>query len=517
MFQFKKNAYGFFFIVAMAALGAAVIYLPGWVFDRYARISEWSPFWGKFYLGVVIFGSLLIVGSILVTIWRLWGSSIAKRIRRERRNRNPSELSASQQAFEIEENIDQLKKLKEQAATDPRLHAELDPLLRELNSKRESQTLEIVAFGTISSGKSSVLNLLAGREVFATDVRGGTTVNRNEIPWNNSDKVFLVDTPGIGEIDGEAHVMIAAESAKDADVVLLVVDGPLRENEHKLLDKLGQMEKRIVVCLNKSDWYAAEDRDKLLGQLRRQTARFVSDQEVVAIQSQAGSRLRRRVASDGTTIDEQVAVPPDIEPLADRMTAIVQRNGKELLMANLLLQSRGLVERGKQRVREAVDRRAWDVVDRYTWISAGIAAVNPFPVADVLSGMGVSTKMILDLADVYQQKLDLETASKWLGQMGKVLLGSIGVQGPSVAFGAVAASFLKSVPFAGQLAGGMLQGVIQALITKWIGSVFVEYFRNEMQMPEGGLAALARRQWEQLTTFDELRKLVQTARQKLNG
>ena len=187
------------------------------------------------------------------------------------------------------------------------------------------------------------------------------------------------------------------------DVVLLVVDGPLRENEHKLLDKLGQMEKRIVVCLNKSDWYAAEDRDKLLGQLRRQTARFVSDQEVVAIQSQAGSRLRRRVASDGTTIDEQVAVPPDIEPLADRMTAIVQRNGKELLMANLLLQSRGLVERGKQRVREAVDRRAWDVVDRYTWISAGIAAVNPFPVADVLSGMGVSTKMILDLADVYQQ------------------------------------------------------------------------------------------------------------------
>ena len=101
--------------------------------------------------------------------------------------------------------------------------------------------------------------------------------------------------------------------------------------------------------------------------------------------------------------------------------------------------------------------------------------------------------------------------------MGKVLLGSIGVQGPSVAFGAVAASFLKSVPFAGQLAGGMLQGVIQALITKWIGSVFVEYFRNEMQMPEGGLAALARRQWEQLTTFDELRKLVQTARQKLNG
>jgi small GTP-binding protein len=515
MFRFKKNAYGFFFIVAMAALGAALIYLPGWIFDRYARISEWSPFWGKFYLAIVIGGSLLIVGSIFVTVWRLWGSSIAKRIRRERRNKNPSQLSAGQQVFEIQENIDQLKKLKDQAATDSRLHSELDPLLRELNAKRESQTLEIVAFGTISSGKSSVLNLLAGRDVFATDVRGGTTVHRNEIPWNDADKVVLVDTPGIGEIDGEAHVMIAAESARDADVVLLVVDGPLRENEHKLLAKLGEMEKRILVCLNKSDWYACDDRDKLLGQLRRQTAAYVSDHEVFAIQSQIGTRLRRRVATDGATIGEQVTVPPDIEPLADRMTEVVQRNGKELLMANLLLQSRGLVERGKQRVREAVDRRAWDVVDRYTWVSAGIAAVNPFPVADVLAGMGVSTKMIMDLTEVYQQKLDLETASKWLGQMGKVLLGSIGVQGPSVALGAVTASLLKSVPLAGHLAGGLLQGVVQALITKWIGSVFIEYFRNEMQMPEGGLAALARRQWEQLTTFDELRKLVQTARQKL--
>jgi hypothetical protein len=99
--------------------------------------------------------------------------------------------------------------------------------------------------------------------------------------------------------------------------------------------------------------------------------------------------------------------------------------------------------------------------------------------------------------------------------MSKVMLGSLGVQGPSVALGALTASLLKTIPFAGQFAGGMLQGVVQALITKWVGSVFIEYFRNEMQLPEGGLAALARRQWEQLTTADELRKLIATAREKL--
>ncbi|HTN75428.1 MAG TPA: hypothetical protein VL096_09280, partial [Pirellulaceae bacterium] len=78
-------------------------------------------------------------------------------------------------------------------------------------------------------------------------------------------------------------------------------------------------------------------------------------------------------------------------------------------------------------------------------------------------------------------------------------------------------SLLKTVPGIGTIAGGALQGVVQALVTRWIGAIFVEYLRNEMQMPEGGLASLARREWQKLTTANELRKLVQTAREKLLG
>jgi uncharacterized protein (DUF697 family) len=101
--------------------------------------------------------------------------------------------------------------------------------------------------------------------------------------------------------------------------------------------------------------------------------------------------------------------------------------------------------------------------------------------------------------------------------MGKNLVGMLGAQGATLAATAVGASLLKTIPFAGTIAGGALQGVVQALITKWIGAVFIEYFRNEMQQPEGGLSGLARRQWEKVTAVDELRKLVQTARDKLGS
>ena len=510
-----KTFSGLMIVVLAAAIGMALIYLPNLVVSNYAVVAQLGSLWATLYLAAISLGVLLLLASAVWTIWKMWGTSISKDRRRARRNLNPSELSAGQRDREIEENIDEVERLRREAMDEEGLQAELDPLLNEIESKREQQTLEIVAFGTISSGKSSVLNLLAGRDVFKTDVRGGTTVTRNEIPWSGMDKVTLVDTPGIGEVDGEVHVNVAAESAVDADIVLVVVDGPLRESEHELIERLGQMEKRVLICLNKTDWYSDSDREKLIQQISGQTSGIVMPVDIVAIQAQEGSRIRKKILADGTEKEETVTIEANIDPLADRLISTVKRDGKELLMANVLLRSRGLVEKARARVKDSLDRQAWDVVDKYMWGAGGVAAISPFPVVDLLDGSAISTKMILDLAEVYQQKVDLDTASKWLGEMGKNLIGVLGAQGAAVATSAVVASLIKTIPFAGTVAGGVLQGAVQALITKWIGSVFIEYFRDEMQTPEGGLAGLARRQWQTVTTVDELRKLVQSARSKL--
>ena len=163
---------GLVFVLLAAGLGMGLIYLPGWIIDKYQIINGFGAVWGILYLIAVGIGLTLLIGSASWTIWKLWGASIAKKLKRERRNRNPSELSASQKQFEIDENLQHIEDLRKGADEDQQLRAELDPLIAEMEAKREAQTLEIVAFGTISSGKSSVLNLLAGRDVFATDARG---------------------------------------------------------------------------------------------------------------------------------------------------------------------------------------------------------------------------------------------------------------------------------------------------------------------------------------------------------
>jgi predicted GTPase len=145
---------------------------------------------------------------------------------------------------ELADNITSSQSLVEDETVSPALREQLRRQLHELQEKQSEERLEIVAFGTISSGKSTLLNALAGREAFTADVVGGTTTARCEIPWPGADRVLLVDTPGLAEIRGEERASLAAAAAQHADLVLLVVDGPLKAYEVELADKLLDMEKR---------------------------------------------------------------------------------------------------------------------------------------------------------------------------------------------------------------------------------------------------------------------------------
>ncbi len=506
-----KPTFTVWWLISLAGIGALLVLVPPILVSQYERARTLGETAGTIYIALLGIGLALLSLSALVVLWRIWKNTRDKRRQADRAVKNPSQMSAGEKRREVEDNLAAVRDFRDDASLDDELREELDPLVDRVAAKTANQTLEIVAFGTISSGKSSLLNALAGRDVFTTDPKGGTTLQRNEIPWPGDNKVRLIDTPGLGEVEGLDRHVTAAQAAQGADLVLLVVDGPLRNSEFKLLEQLANMEKRVLICLNKEDWYGESEREKLLAQIREQTNEIVSARDVLAVRSRPTSRTRVRVSTTGEQIEEQAEVQPDIQSLAARMMDILRRDGRDLVLANLLLQSRGLVEEAKRRVEAAIDRRAWQIVDRYTWGAGGAAAVSPFPLVDLAAGCAISSKMVLDLAHVYRQKMTTEAATQLLGQMGKQLIGVLGVSVATPAVTSAVASLLKTVPGAGTIAGGALQGLTVALITRWIGAIFIQYFKHEMQEPPGGLANVARREWERLTRVDELRKFLQSA------
>jgi small GTP-binding protein len=506
----------FFLLLVLAGLGVALIYLPGKVYEQYERAMKLGDLWGKVYLAAVGAGAVMLGGATLAITVRLWRSTRRKTQRKVQQAKNPSELTADQRREELETNLAEVSDLQHDQSVDPLVRQSLSPLVNQIEEKQQAQTLEIVAFGTISSGKSSLLNALAGRSLFVTDPRGGTTTRRNHIEWAGHNKVILVDTPGLDEIDGQTRHAVAAEAARDADLVILVMDGPLRDSEHHLLEQLRQMEKRVLICLNKSDWYTTTDQEKLLGQIRQQLSGLVAADDVLAVRAAPGERTRVRVTAGGAEIEERVPTEPKIDNLAQRMIQISKKEGNDILLANLLLQSRGLLDKARQSAQESLDARAWEIVDRYMWGAGGAAALSPFPFVDLAAGCAISSKMVLDLAKVYRQSMDTDIAVSLLGEQGKNLIGVLGAQVATPAVASVIASMLKTVPGVGTISGGLLQGVVQALITRWIGAVFIQYFRDEMKTPPGGLAAIARREWDKITTVSELRKLLRKVRTKIH-
>ncbi len=497
-------------LVAIALAGYFFRGLVPTVISEYEQAAEFSPVWGYVYLTLVGLSGAAVLVLAGWLLWTLVANSRLKLRRKAVDALNPSQMSRREQQAEIEKQLDQGRTLADDATLAVESREPIRRSLDELQTKLERQTLEIVAFGTVSSGKSSVLNALAGRDVFRTDAKGGTTLARNEIPWPGTDRVILVDTPGIAEIHGPAREELAKGEARDADLVLFVTDGPLRDFEFQLLETLAAMEKRILVCLNKADWFQPADRDLLLGQIAEQVQRLVPRENVVALRAQPGARVRIRVLPDGSQAEETVEVEPDIRDLAERMRAIIQHDGRDLLLANLLLQSRGLVDEAKAQVQTELDKQAVEIVDRSMWQAGAAAALSPLPVLDVMAGMGITSHMVLQLARVYRQSIDLNTAGRLIGELGKQLVSVAGANVAAPAAASAVASLLKTVPGAGTITGGALQGLVQVLVTRWIGNVFIVYFRNEMRAPQTGWASLARAQWDQVTRSEELVRLVKT-------
>ena len=92
--------------------------------------------------------------------------------------------------------------------------------------KLEHGHLHIAVFGRVSVGKSSLLNALIGAERFTASALHGETTSSRMAAWveHEAGGVFLIDTPGINEIDGEQRERMAHEVAARSDLILFVVE-----------------------------------------------------------------------------------------------------------------------------------------------------------------------------------------------------------------------------------------------------------------------------------------------------
>lgn len=138
-----------------------------------------------------------------------------------------------------------------------------------------TEGVRTVILGKPNAGKSSLLNVLVGEErAIVTDIAGTTRDILEEHIRMEGISLNVVDTAGIretGDLVEQIGVSRAKDAAKDADLIIYVVDGsvPLDENDENIISMIeGQ---KAVVLLNKSDL----ERTVTVEELRRKTDKRV--------------------------------------------------------------------------------------------------------------------------------------------------------------------------------------------------------------------------------------------------
>ena len=140
-------------------------------------------------------------------------------------------------------------------------------LLSVKDGKLVKEGIKTVIVGKPNAGKSSLLNTLLGEErAIVTDIAGTTRDILEETILLHGISLRIIDTAGIRETQDVVEkigVEKAIDSAKDADLVLFVVDSsvPLDENDREIMELLK--DKKTIVLLNKADLEQAVDEDDL--------------------------------------------------------------------------------------------------------------------------------------------------------------------------------------------------------------------------------------------------------------
>ncbi len=467
-----------------------MIWLITSISGLYSQIA-WSahPILANLLLLLII----ILLGLLIFAFFYYTG--LFKKSRKSRKKRSSVRVPVDK----IEAAEDSLKSIRQQVdqIQDEVARQAIINRSEELEENLSRGHLQVVIFGTGSAGKTSLVNALMGRMVGKVNAPMGTTEvgETYRLKLKGLEREILItDTPGILEAGeaGSERGKLARMLATEADLLIFVVDNDLRQSEYQPLFSLAEIGKRSLVVFNKTDLYTEEDQDMIISRLEQRLQAFMLPEDIVSIAAHP----------QGVILDtgEPFQPEPDIMPLIRRMAKILREEGEELIADNLLLQSQRLGEEARNVLDHQRRRQANKVVERFQWIGAGVIAVTPLPVVDLLATAAVNAQMVVEIGKIYGCELNVERGRELALSLAKTL-ASLGVVQGGIKLIATALHF----HFGTIVIGKAIQAVTAAYLTRIAGRSFIEYFRQDQDWGDGGITEVVQRQF-QLTRKDEFIK-----------
>ncbi|MBD1933752.1 MULTISPECIES: YcjF family protein [Cyanophyceae] len=359
--------------------------------------------------------------------------------------------------------------------------------------------LETEAEGRVTNGKlrEKVGQLVAeiDRQEIHLAVTGGKAVGKttliqvlksNWVPQQQQ-KLDLQETPALftatdltiqpsslkGKVS-DSPPLLGEGLEERSDLVLFVTNGDLTDPEYQILKQLVRANHRPVLVFNKQDQYLPEEGATVLQQLRQRMLSMMMAEDVVAIAASPSPIKVRQHSSDGSVQEWMETPAPDMSVLTGRLSEILAQESQQLVWTTTFRVAGALKTEAKTALNEVRRDRALPVIEQFQWIAAATAFANPVPALDLLATAAINAQMVIDLGAMYQQKFSLQQAQTVAGTMGSLMLKLGLVELSTQTIGGILKG--NAITF---VAGGAVQGVSAAYLTRLAGMCLIEYFQAQ--------------------------------------
>ncbi|QLE42192.1 DUF697 domain-containing protein [Nostoc sp. C052] len=353
----------------------------------------------------------------------------------------------------VESALAKTETIINQLAQESENHPALQTLREQVNQlllELDRQEIKVAVTGGKSVGKSTLIQVLKQN-----------VETRNFVSLQETAPLFR-------EVGENFDAAILAEVAK-SDFVLFLTNGDLTDSEFQTLQQLKAANQPTILVFNKQDQYLADERASILLSLKQR----IQGNVVATAASPIAIKVRKHEA-DGAVQEWMEQPAADIQQLTQQLDEVLVQQRQRLVWLTTMRKAGLLKAEAKNWLNGTRRDRATPIIEQYQWIAAAAAFANPVPALDILATAAINAQMVMDLGNIYQQKFSLEQAQTVAGTMGSLMLKLGLVELSTKAISTVLKS--NAVTF---VAGGVVQGVSAAYLTRVAGLSLVEYFQQQ--------------------------------------
>ncbi len=388
--------------------------------------------------------------------------------------------------------------------------------VEEMLSRIQQGQLHIAVFGRVSVGKSALLNALLGEKKFSTSPLHGETKEAQQGQWQEyeSGNIFLIDTPGINEIEGEKREQLAKDVASRAELVLFVVDGDLTDTEVQALHTISAQHRPIILVLNKIDRYQSFEKEELFKSLQSHSKGLVDKRNIVGAAADPAEQIIIKLDEQGNETESTRKPKPDVADVRSRLWDILQSEGKTLAALNASLFAGQLTDQVGQRVIQARREVGQKVIHSYCTAKGVAVAFNPLPVADLVAAAMVDVSMVIHLSKVFGLPLSKSEAGSLIKTIGAQMLLLMGTVW-AVHFVSSALK-LGTTGLSAMVTGGA-QAAVAYYSTYVVGQAAEQYLAQGKSWGEGGPKFVVRKILDNLDRESIMEQAKQDIKKRLSN